>query len=160
MSDILEKIVATKRSEVAERKAATPLSVLQKQISQRETEGDLPRGFSQRLRNAAQAGKPGVIAEIKKASPSKGVIRENFDPVSIAQSYAQHGATCLSVLTDEQYFQGSDAFLTAVHQQVDLPLLRKDFTIDPYQIHEAKAIGASAVLLIVAALSPQELESR
>lgn len=157
MSDILEKIVATKRIEVAERKSARPLQELRKQINQREADGDLPRGFSERLSAAARTKTPGVIAEIKKASPSKRVIRQDFEPVSIAQSYAKHGATCLSVLTDQQYFQGSDEYLQDVRNAVDLPVIRKDFLVDEYQLYESRAIGADCVLLIAACLDIMQL---
>ena len=153
MSDILDKIIATKREEVAERKVKTPLSDLRAQIADTAA----TRGFTQRLVDAANAQRPGVIAEIKKASPSKGVIREDFDPRAIAEDYARAGASCLSVLTDEQYFQGSDRYLQDVRDHVDLPVIRKDFTIDEYQLYEARAIGADAVLLIVAALDIMRL---
>ncbi len=157
MSDILEKIVATKREEVAQRKSTTSLNELREQISQREADGDLPRGFSKRLRTAALAQIPGVIAEIKKASPSKGIIRENFEPTSIALSYAESGATCLSVLTDEQYFQGSDQYLKDVRGAVDIPVIRKDFMVDEYQLYESRAMCADCVLLIAACLDIMQL---
>ena len=115
------------------------------------------KGFVSALQQRASQQQAGIIAEIKKASPSKGVIRADFDPVAIAQSYASAGATCLSVLTDEQYFQGHDNFLVQVGQAVSLPLLRKDFTIDEYQVYEARAIGADCILLIVSALSAEQL---
>ena len=153
MSDILEKILATKRDEVAARQAIKPLAEVR-----REAEAMPPtRGFVQALRDKAKAQTPGVIAEVKKASPSKGVIRENFEPLTIAQSYADGGATCLSVLTDEQYFQGSDAYLKEIAQNVDLPVIRKDFIIDEYQIYEARALGADCILLIVSALNVMRL---
>jgi len=153
MSDILEKIIATKHEEVAQRKASKPLDSLRERIESASP----ARGFAERLGNAAREQQPGVIAEIKKASPSKGVIRENFDPIMIAQDYERAGATCLSVLTDEQYFQGSDQYLSDVRQSVELPVIRKDFTIDEYQLYEARALGADAVLLIVAALNIMQL---
>jgi len=153
VSTILDKIVATKRQEVAERKATTPTELLNNRIQQCTA----PRGFADSLRRALDNQQPGVIAEIKKASPSKGVIRESFDPVSIAKSYADHGAACLSVLTDEQYFQGSDQFLRDVVQNVSLPALRKDFMIDEYQIRESRALGADCVLLIAACLDIMQL---
>ncbi len=148
MSDILDKIIATKREEVAARKEALPLAELQA----RSKHAPAPRGFVAALQKAVAEGRPGVIAEIKKASPSKGVIREDFDPPAIAQSYAQHGAACLSVLTDEQYFQGADGYLTEVHASVDLPIIRKDFIVDQYQVYETRALGADCILLIAAAL--------
>ncbi len=152
MSDILEKIIATKRDEIKARRAEVSVERL------RELGADhQPRGFATALKNAAQAGQIGLIAEIKKASPSKGVIREDFKPVEIAQSYARAGATCLSVLTDEQYFQGSDDHLVAAREAVDLPVIRKDFIVDDYQIYEAKAMGADCVLLIAAALEIMRL---
>jgi indole-3-glycerol phosphate synthase len=146
--DILKKILATKAEEVARRKPNLPLSLLE------ELAGTVqgPRGFYQALQSKASAGKPAIIAEIKKASPSQGVIRENFKPIDIAHDYALNGATCLSVLTDKLYFQGSEANLQAVREKCPLPAIRKDFMIDPYQIHESRALGADCVLLIVAAL--------
>lgn len=153
MSDILSRIVATKREEVAARKAHIDIAALRDTIAQREAY----RGFSAALRQQAEAGQPGVIAEIKKASPSKGVIREDFDPTSIAQSYAAAGATCLSVLTDETYFQGADDYLVQARAEVDLPVIRKDFMVDEYQLYESAALGADCVLLIVAALDIMQL---
>ena len=152
MSDILQRIVATKRQEVAERRATTPVEQLREHASDH-----MPRGFSRALQQAVTENRPGIIAEIKKASPSKGVIREHFEPTEIAASYASAGATCLSVLTDEQYFQGSDQYLKEVRAAVDLPTIRKDFVIDEYQVYEAAAIGADCVLLIVAALDIMRL---
>ncbi len=157
MSTILDEIIATKREEIAARKAHTPVDVLRERIAAREADGDTPRGFVRALQQAVEAGQPGVIAEIKKASPSKGVIREHFDPPAIAESYARHGAVCLSVLTDEQYFQGADTYLEAVRAAVDLPVIRKDFTVDEYQVLEARALGADCILLIVAALDIMRL---
>ncbi len=153
MSTILDKIVDTKHAEVAARKADTPIEVLRDRLQDVEP----PRGFAERLRTAADQQQPGVIAEIKKASPSKGVIREQFDPVAIAFSYARAGATCLSVLTDEQYFQGSDQYLIDVRNSVDLPVIRKDFIVDEYQITESRALGADCVLLIAACLNIMRL---
>ena len=157
MGTILDDIVATKREEIAARKVHTSVDALRERIAERETAGDTPRGFTRALKAAADAGRAGVIAEIKKASPSKGVIRPDFDPPAIAESYARHGAACLSVLTDEQYFQGADAYLEAVRDAVDLPVIRKDFTVDEYQIYEARALGADCILLIVAALDIMRL---
>jgi len=116
------------------------------------------RGFTSRLLGTIEAGKPGVIAEIKKASPSKGIIRENFIPADIASSYADAGACCLSVLTDIQFFQGSDDYLKQAHAACELPIIRKDFMIDPYQVYEAKVIGADAILIIVSALSDMQMQ--
>lgn len=153
MSDILDKIIATKREEVTAAKSATPVTALREQIA-----GMPPtRGFNQRLHDAVKNQQPGIIAEVKKASPSKGIIRQDFDPVAIAQSYADHGATCLSVLTDQQYFQGANQYLIDIRASVELPIIRKDFIVDEYQLYEARAIGADCVLLIVAALDIMRL---
>jgi indole-3-glycerol phosphate synthase len=150
---ILDEILAHKAAEVDFRKKATPESELLARID------DLPatRGFVEALKTAAASGHSAVIAEVKKASPSKGVIRREFDPVDIATSYEAHGATCLSVLTDEKYFQGSDDYLEAIRSSVSLPLLRKEFIVDAYQVAESRAIGADCILLIVSALSATEL---
>jgi indole-3-glycerol phosphate synthase len=150
---ILRKILARKAEEVAECRAACSLAELQAGIREQPA----PRGFRRALERVARAGDPAVIAEVKKASPSKGVIREDFRPADIAASYQQGGATCLSVLTDRDFFQGGDACLQAARAACDLPVLRKDFTIDPYQVVEARAIGADAVLLIVAALGDGQM---
>jgi len=155
MSNILEQIIQTKHEELAIRKAQCSLDALI-EIAQEIT----PKGgFIDALHKRALAKKPGVIAEIKKASPSKGVIRENFDPAAIAKSYAEYNATCLSVLTDEQYFHGSDNYLKAVRACVDLPIIRKDFTVDAYQVYEARALGADCILLIVSALDQEKLKA-
>jgi len=158
MNDILEKILATKRTEVATaRQMRSEADVLREAKSRKDV-----RGFARAIEDKIAQGKAGVIAEIKKASPSKGVIRDNFNPAEIACSYAAHGAACLSVLTDVQFFQGSYDYLRQARAACSLPVLRKDFMVDPYQIAHARAIGADCVLLIVAALSlPQlkELES-
>ena len=148
MSDILNTILATKAEEITRRAAKRGLSELRAACEGAEP----PRGFVDAISRTINAGNAAVIAEIKKASPSKGVIREDFDPAQIAASYAGHGATCLSVLTDEEYFQGYDDYLGMARRACELPLLRKDFTIDPYQVFEARCIGADAILLIVAAL--------
>ena len=145
---ILRKILARKREEVAARRVDTSLSSLEQRI----TEQTAPRGFTDALRQRVARSEPAVIAEVKKASPSKGVIREDFQPGEIAASYQSGGATCLSVLTDIDFFQGSDDYLQQARAACDLPVLRKDFTVDPYQVVEARAIGADAVLLIAAAL--------
>ncbi len=149
MSDFLETILAHKVQEVARRRRRTPLSILRDKCR-----SGLPptRGFASALADRVAQEQPGVIAEIKKASPSKGVIRPDFDPVSIAQSYARGGATCLSVLTDEHFFQGHDRHLGLAREASGLPVLRKDFIVDPYQVYEARVLGADAILLIVAAL--------
>lgn len=153
MDDILQRILARKVEELRERSARLPLAELAKRVP------GLPptRGFSAALEAAIDAGRAGVIAEVKKASPSKGVIRADFDPAAIARSYAAGGAACLSVLTDADFFQGSEAFLEQARDACDLPILRKDFTIDPYQVYEARAMGADCILLIVAALGDASL---
>ncbi|HHS7812581.1 indole-3-glycerol phosphate synthase TrpC [Pseudomonas putida] len=145
---VLENILARKVQEVAERSARVSLSELESLAKA----ADAPRGFAQALLAQAKKKQPAVIAEIKKASPSKGVIRENFVPADIAKSYEKGGATCLSVLTDIDYFQGADAYLQQARAACKLPVIRKDFMIDPYQIVEARVLGADCVLLIVSAL--------
>jgi len=147
MSDVLTKILEDKRAHVEARRLAMP----DEAIRDRAASGPPPRGFAARLRSASEAGY-GLIAEIKKASPSKGVIREDFAPSALARAYQSGGATCLSVLTDQPYFQGRDDYLTAARVVTDLPVLRKDFMIDLYQVYEARAIGADCILLIMAAL--------
>jgi indole-3-glycerol phosphate synthase len=151
--DILARILATKRDELAVARARVPLS----EIMRRAAHAPPVRDFAGAIRARLAAGRPAVIAEIKRASPSRGVLREPFDVPAIAASYAAAGAACLSVLTDERYFQGSAADLRAARAACALPVLRKDFTIDPYQVHEARALGADCVLLIVAALDPDRL---
>lgn len=153
MSNILEQILATKREEIDLRRTLVP----EQQLLDKMADGHTPLGFVSALQRCASEQKPGVIAEIKKASPSKGVIRADFNPAAIATSYATANATCLSILTDEQYFQGHDDYLREVRQVVTLPLLRKDFTIDAYQVYEARAMGADCILLIVSALKPADL---
>ena len=154
MATILDDILAHKRQEVAAQKQRVDMDTLVANIS---ASNDVPRGFMKALQARVAIGGTAVIAEVKKASPSMGVIRASFDPVAIAESYAAAGATCLSVLTDEKYFQGSGHYLRLVRAAVGLPLLRKDFIVDEYQIVEARALGADAILLIVAALSDAEL---
>jgi indole-3-glycerol phosphate synthase len=150
---ILDEILDHKRVEVAARKRQQPLTVLTDRIADcAET-----RPFGAALAARADSSQAAVIAEVKKASPSKGVIRADFDPVAIARSYARGGATCLSVLTDEKYFQGNDQYLAAIRPEVDLPLLRKDFMVDEYQLYEARALGADCILLIVSALDIMQL---
>ena len=152
MSDILNKILAVKADEVAAAKKHRSFASLRDDVeSNTELRAQL-RGFEASLRAKIDAGKPGVITEIKKASPSKGVIRADFHPADIAQSYAANGSACLSVLTDEQFFQGSVAYLQEARAACALPVLRKDFMVDIYQIYEARAMGADAILLIVSAL--------
>ena len=153
MNDILQRILARKAEEVAQRRGERPLAELQARNA------DLPpaRGFVDAVRRRVGAGGAAVIAEIKKASPSKGLIRADFDPTTIAQSYEAGGAACLSVLTDVDYFQGSDAYLQQARAACALPVLRKDFTIDGYQVVEARALGADCILLIVAALDDVRL---
>lgn len=150
---ILRKIIARKHEEIAERKRAASLA----QLLERARDQNPVRGFAQALSAKVQQGRAAVIAEIKKASPSKGVIRADFDPVAIARSYEAAGATCLSVLTDVDFFQGSDLYLEQARMATSLPTIRKDFLVDEYQVAEARAIGADCVLLIVAALDPTQL---
>ncbi len=151
--DILAKILRHKAAEVTERAARMPLRELSAQIE------DCPatQGFAEALIRRAESGGGAVIAEIKKASPSKGLIREDFDPIWLANSYQQGGATCLSVLTDEAFFQGHDQYLQAVRSACSLPLLRKDFVVDSYQVYEARVLGADCILLIVSALGDAAL---
>jgi indole-3-glycerol phosphate synthase len=151
--DILQKILARKAGEIAERAGRMPLAELKKQLA----DAPAPRGFLKAIRSHIATGQPAVIAEIKKASPSKGLLRVDFRPAEIAQSYERHGATCLSVLTDVDFFQGSDEYLKQARAACGLPVLRKDFTIDAYQVYEARIIGADAILLIVAALGDTQL---
>lgn len=146
---VLKEICDRKRAHVAEQKTRTGLDVLKEQIAAQ----DKPRGFIENLKNTPF---PAVIAEVKKASPSKGVIRQDFDPVAIAESYKKEGAACLSVLTDAPYFQGSDEIFASVRANSSLPMLRKDFMVDEYQIYESRAMGADCVLLIMAELSDEQ----
>jgi indole-3-glycerol phosphate synthase len=153
MSDILQKILAVKREEVDAAKAAEPLPALRARAAERR---DL-RDFEGALRARIGAGRAAVIAEVKKASPSKGVLREDFDPAAIGASYARGGAACLSVLTDRQFFQGAPDHLDDARRASGLPVLRKDFIVDEYQVAQARAWGADCILLIVAALAPAQL---
>ena len=148
MSDILNRILAVKRDEVTAGQALRPLSVLSIEARQQP----VPRDFVAAIQAKIDAGRPAVIAEIKKASPSKGVIRADFQPADIARSYERGGAACLSVLTDRDFFQGSPDYLRAARAACALPVLRKDFLVDPWQVFEARAMGADAILLIAAAL--------
>ena len=153
MSDILERIVAVKREEIASAKARRSQASLRAEAEARRD----TRGFVAALRTRIAAGKAAVIAEVKKASPSKGVLREHFVPAEIAASYEQGGAACLSVLTDERFFQGSAAFLQQARAACALPVLRKDFMIDAYQVFEARAMGADCILLIAACLDDAQM---
>jgi indole-3-glycerol phosphate synthase len=151
---VLKKILARKHQEVAERRRKVAFADLEGRASAQPA----ARGFVEAVALQVENGRPAVIAEVKKATPSKGVIRANFDPAAIAKSYERGGATCLSVLTDIDFFQGSDAHLQSARNACELPVLRKDFTVDPYQVVEARAMGADCILLIVAALSDEQLD--
>jgi indole-3-glycerol phosphate synthase len=153
MSNILDKILATKREEIRLTSSFRPLEDLRREAAIAPP----VRNFEQAIRDKIANGGSAVIAEIKKASPSKGIIREQFDPITIAQSYEQHGAACLSVLTDRDYFMGAAEYLVAARSATQLPVLRKDFIIDPYQIFEARCMGADCILLIVAALEQTQM---
>ncbi|MDT8990867.1 indole-3-glycerol phosphate synthase TrpC [Curvibacter sp. APW13] len=153
MSDILDKIVAVKHQEVAAAKKRMPFDAMRFDAESRV----LTRDFLGAIRAKLAAGKPAVIAEVKKASPSKGVLRPDFIPADIAQSYAEHGAACLSVLTDKQFFQGGVDYLKQARASVDLPVLRKDFLVDAYQVYESRAMGADCILLIAACLSDAQM---
>ncbi len=155
MSDILNKILAVKAQEVAAAKAVKPLAAIRAEAEQAAP----ARDFVAAIRAKIAAGQPAVIAEIKKASPSKGVLRADFRPAEIAASYEKHGAACLSVLTDEQFFQGCPDYLQQARAACALPVLRKDFMVDEYQIYQARAMGADAILLIAAALDLAEMQS-
>lgn len=151
---ILDRILQTKAEEISAARARQPLAELVRRIGDLE---DIPRGFARALRGMAESGGTAIIAEVKKGSPSKGIIRADFDPLEIAEQYQQGGATCLSVLTDQSYFYGHLRYLGLIREQVSLPLLCKDFIIDPYQLYQARLAGADAVLLIAAALSDAQL---
>lgn len=153
--DILKRIVEQKWRELALRRGAVSIE----ELKARTSDAPLTRGFVRALKAKIDLRQPAVIAEIKKASPSKGVIREDFDPEAIARSYEQAGATCLSVLTDEQFFQGADDYLIAARAVTGLPVLRKDFTVDLYQVFEARVLGADCILLIVSILDDEALSS-
>ena len=151
--DILKKILHRKNEEIAERSVKVSVSDLREII----VDASPARGFIKSIENKIANGEAGVIAEIKKASPSKGILRQDFNPAEIARSYEQHGAACLSVLTDKDFFQGSEAYLQQAREVTRIPVIRKDFIIDPYQVYEARAINADCILLIVAALDDQKL---
>jgi indole-3-glycerol phosphate synthase len=155
MNDILTRIIATKAKEVASAQRARSL----RELEQAARAAPPVRDFEAALRRKIAAGRLAVIAEIKKASPSRGVLRADFDPSAIAASYARGGAACLSVLTDRQYFQGAPEYLTAARAACDLPALRKDFIVDEYQVYEARSLGADAILLIVAALDDAQMRA-
>lgn len=149
MSGVLAQICADKRAHIVRRKAERPLAALESAVAAAEP----ARGFAERLAREVRQGRYGLIAEIKKASPSRGLIRADFDPATLARAYKAGGAVCLSVLTDEPYFHGHDEYLTAARDAVDLPVLRKDFMLDPYQVVESRALGADCILLIMAVLA-------
>lgn len=151
--DILNRILARKQQEIAARRQQVSMT----QLQQRAESATAPRGFVAALESSIEQGRAAVIAEIKKASPSKGVIREDFEPVEIAKSYAAGGASCLSVLTDRDFFQGHEEYLVAAREACELPVIRKDFIVDNYQVLESRAIGADCILLIVAALEDAAL---
>ena len=152
--DILIKILNRKREEINERSAKVSIEELKQQCKS----ADAVRGFIQSIENKINNKRPAVIAEIKKASPSKGLLRENFEPAEIARSYASHGAACISILTDKDYFQGDEDYLKQARAACQLPVIRKDFIIDPYQVYEARVIAADCILLIVAALDDEALQ--
>jgi len=152
--DILNTILQRKTEEIAERSE----NISMQEMSQRAQAAEPVRGFITAIEKRIASNQSAVIAEIKKASPSKGILRENFDPAAIAQSYEQHGAACLSVLTDKDFFQGGEDFLLQARSACSLPVIRKDFIIDPYQVFEARAINADCILLIVAALDDDSLQ--
>ena len=153
MADILQKILAAKRAEVDRARQSIPRTEIERQAA----DADPPRGFERAIRARMAKGKPAVIAEIKRASPSRGLIRTDFDPARFARSYEEHGAACLSVLTDREFFAGSREDLVDARQACSLPVLRKDFIVDPYQVYESRAMGADCILLIVACLEDAQM---
>lgn len=153
MADILERILATKRAEIEAARAATPLP----EIKARAANAPPPRDFVSAMKAKIAAGRPAVIAEVKRASPSKGLLRENFDPAAIARAYEAGGAACLSVLTDRDYFQGAAEHLAQARAACALPSLRKDFVVEPWQVYESRAMCADCILLIAAVLAPQDM---
>lgn len=155
MADVLQRILETKRAEVLAARAAVPPA----EMERRARAAPPPRDFLGALRANVAAGRPAVIAEVKRASPSKGLLRADFRPADIARSYARGGAACLSVLTDREYFQGAPEHLAEARAACTLPVLRKDFVIDPYQVFEARAMGADCILLIAAALTPAQMRA-
>ncbi len=155
--DILQRIVSVKHEEVAAARARRSLHSLREEAENQRDAAFTPRGFAAALRAKVAAGLPAVIAEVKKASPSKGVLREHFVPAEIAASYAEHGAACLSVLTDERFFQGCEAYLREARAACALPVIRKDFIVEDYQLFEARVMGADAVLLIAACLDDAQM---
>jgi indole-3-glycerol phosphate synthase len=153
VSDILRRILATKRAELEAARASVPLAEMERRARAQAA----PRDFARALRAKLAAGKPAVIAEIKRASPSKGLLRDPFEPAAIARGYAAAGAACLSVLTDREYFRGAPEHLMQARAACDLPVLRKDFVVEPYQVYEARAMGADCILLIAAALAAGDM---
>lgn len=155
---VLKKIVARKYEEVEERSAECSLGQLEQQIKQQKGGATDPRGFVASMEDSLKAGRSAVIAEVKKASPSKGVLRDPFEPAEIATSYQEGGASCLSVLTDADFFQGCEAYLQQARAACDLPVIRKDFIVEPYQVFEARAIGADCILLIASCLEDAQMD--
>lgn len=155
VDNVLARICAEKRAEIERRQRLKPLDMVKAETRA----ASAPRGFKAALERKAASGIPALITEIKKASPSRGLIRADFDPPGLARAYAAGGATCLSVLTDEPYFQGRDEHLRAAHEAVALPVIRKDFMLDPYQVYEARALGADCILLIMAALDDKTADT-
>ena len=155
---VLKRILVRKLGEIQERQQRTTIDDLKRQVEANQSGPMAPRGFAKAMQAKLDQGLPAVIAEVKKASPSKGVIRENFDPAHIAASYQSGGAACVSVLTDADFFQGHEDYLQQARAACNLPVIRKDFIVDPYQVYEARAIGADCILLIVACLEDQQMQ--